>query len=139
MPAFVRALVIFFTLNLGILALGGLLAKPGGLSTEGGIFPEPLTLFTVRAFAAFFAAIGLSALPLIWARNLTPMFPYGLAGIILIIPILVASFVNIDKFDFAGRPGGILYVGAYVVTLLLTGWGLWHYRPALRRATKIAG
>jgi hypothetical protein len=136
---YVRGLLIFFTLNLSILALGGLLARAGGLSTEGGIFPEPLTLFTVRAFAAFFSAICLSALPLIWARTLTPMFSYGLAGIILIIPILIAAFANLDKFDFAGRPGGILYVGAYVVTLMVTGWGLWHYRPALRQATKMAG
>jgi hypothetical protein len=138
-PGYVRGLIVFFTLNLSILALGGLLAKAGGLSTEGGIFPEPLTLFTVRAFAAFFSAICLSALPLIWARNLTPMFSYGLSGIILIIPILIAAFVNLDKFDFVGRPGGILYVGAYIVTLIITGWGLWHYRPALRQAIKMAG
>lgn len=138
-PGYVRGLIIFFTLNLSVLALGGLLARAGGLSTEAGIFPEPLTLFTVRAFAAFFSAICLSALPLIWARNLTPMFSYGLAGTILIIPILIAAFVNIDKFDFAGRPGGILYMGAYVVTLMITGWGLWHYRPALRQAAKIPG
>jgi hypothetical protein len=137
-PGYVRGLTIFFTLNLSILALGGLLAKAGGLSTEAGIFPEPLTLFTVRAFAAFFSAICLSALSVIWARNLTPMFPYGLAGVLLIVPILIAAFVNIDKFDFAGRPGGILYVGAYVVTLIVTGWGLWHYRPTLRRAAKMA-
>jgi hypothetical protein len=136
-PGYVRGLIVFFTLNLSILALGGLLAKAGGLSTEAGIFPEPLTLFTVRAFAAFFSAICLSALPLIWARNLTPMFSYGLAGIILIIPILIAAFVNIDKFDFARRPGGILYVGAYVVTLLITSWGSWHYRPALRPGAKM--
>lgn len=138
-PGYVRGLTIFFTLNLAVLALGGLLAKAGGLSTEAGIFPEPLTLFTVRAFAAFFSAICLSALSVIWARNLTPMFSYGLAGTILIIPILIAAFVNIDKFDFAARPGGMLYVGAYVVTLLITGWGLWHYRPALRQAEKIPG
>jgi hypothetical protein len=139
-PGYVRGLIIFFTLNLSILALGGLLAKTGGLSTEGGIFPEPLTLFTVRAFAAFFSAICLSALPLIWARNLTPMFTYGLSGIILIIPILIAAFVNLDKFDFGGRPGGILYVGAYIVTLVVTAWGIWHYRPALRnQMEKIPG
>jgi hypothetical protein len=138
-PAYVRGLIIFFTVNLSILALGGLLARAGGLSTEGDIFPEPLTLFSVRAFAAFFAAICLSALPLIWARNLTPMFSYGLAGMILIIPILIAAFVNFDKFDFNSRPGGILYVGAYVFTLVVTAWGLWHYRPALKQRERIPG
>ncbi|HSB01708.1 MAG TPA: hypothetical protein VLE49_13745 [Anaerolineales bacterium] len=138
-PAYVRGLTIFFTIVLSILALGGLLARAGGLSTEGGIFPEPLTIFSVRAFAAFFAAICLSALPLIWARNLTPMVPYGLAGIVLILPILIAAFMNLDKFDFSGRPGGILYIGSYIFTLVVTAWGLWRYRPALRRTERIIG
>jgi len=138
-PAYVRGLTTFFTINLSILALGGLLARAGGLSTEGSLFPEPLTLFTVRAFAAFFAAICLSALPLIWARNLTPMFSYGWAGLILIIPILIAAFVNLDKFDFSGRPGGILYLGAYIVVLVFVAWGLWRYRPALHQTEGIPG
>jgi hypothetical protein len=129
-PAYVRGLVIFFTFNLGILALGGLLAGVGGLSTEGRIFPEPLTLFTVRAFAAFFAAIFLSALPLIWARNLTSMYPYGQAGLVLIIPILIAAFFNLDKFDFSGRPGGILYLGTYLFVFVVVAFGLWRYRDA---------
>lgn len=138
-PGYVRALIIFFTFNLSVLALGGLRAQAGGLSTEGGIFPEPLTLFTVRAFAAFFAAIGLSALPLIWARTLTPMFSYGLAGIVLIIPILIAAFVNFDAFDLGNRPGGILYLGSYLFTLIVTAWGLWHYRPALQVREGVPG
>ena len=138
-PGYVRGLIIFFNINLSILALGGLLAQTGGLSTEGGIFPEPLTLFSIRAFAAFFAAIWLSAMPLIWARNLTPMFAYGLAGIILILPILIAALVNFDKFDFSNRPGGILYVGAYLFTLIVTAWGLWYYRPAFSAREGIPG
>lgn len=138
-PGYVRGLTILFTIVLSVLALGGLLARAGGLSTEGGIFPEPLTIFSVRAFAAFFAAICLSALPLIWARNLTPMFSYGLAGVVLIIPILIAAFVNLDKFDFGGRPGGILYIGSYIFTLVVTAWGLWHFRPAFQQAERILG
>jgi hypothetical protein len=138
-PAYVRGLTILFTFILSILAIGGFLAKTGGLSTTGGIFPEPLTLFSVRAFAAFFAAICLSALPLIWARNLTPMFPYGVAGVILIIPILLAALLNLNKFDFTGHPGGILYLGSYLFTLGVTAWGLWRYRPALRQTERIIG
>jgi hypothetical protein len=138
-PTYVRALTTFFTINLSILALGGLRAAAGGLSTEGGIFPEPLTLFSVRAFAAFFAAICLSALPLIWARNLTPLFSYGQAGLVLVITILIAAFVNIDKFDFGGRPGGILYVGSYLFTLIVVTWGLWHYRAHTHQAERVPG
>ena len=138
-PGYVRGLIIFFTFNLSILALGGVLAQAGGLSTEGGIFPGPLTLFSVRAFAAFFGAICLSALPLIWARNLTPMFAYGQAGILLTIPIVIAAFVNLDKFDFAARPGGILYLGSYLFTLIATIWGVWYYRSAFHQAQRIPG
>jgi hypothetical protein len=138
-PAYVRGLIIFFTFNLSILALGGTLARAGGLSTEGGIFPEPLTLFSVRAFAAFFGAICLSAVPLIWTRTLTPLFAYGQAGILLTIPIVIAAFVNLDKFDFAARPGGILYLGSYLFTLISTVWGVWHYRPALKQRERIPG
>lgn len=138
-PTYVRALTAFFTVNLSILALGGLRAAAGGLSTEGGIFPEPLTLFSVRAFAAFFAAICLSALPLIWARNLTPLFSYGQAGLVLVITILSAAFVNLDKFDFGGRPGGILYVGSYLFTLIAVSWGLWYYRAHSPRSVTVPG
>jgi hypothetical protein len=138
-PGYVRGLIIFFTFNLSILALGGSLAKAGGLSTEGGIFPEPLMLFSVRAFAAFFGAICLSALALIWTRNLTPMFAYGQAGILLTILIVIAAFVNLDKFDFAARPGGILYLGSYLFTLITTTWGIWYYRPTVHRAERVPG
>lgn len=138
-PGYVRGLTIFFTIDLSILALGGLLAAAGGLSTEGGLFPEPLTLFSVRAFAAFFAAICLSVLPLTWTRTLTPMFSYGLAGLVLVITILSAAFVNLDKFDFGGRPGGILYMSAYLFTLIAVAWGLWHYRAPLSQAKRVAG
>jgi hypothetical protein len=139
LPGYVRGLLIFFTFNLSILALGGILAKAGGLSTERGIFPEPLTLFTVRAFAAFFGAICLSALPLLWVRNMTPMFAYGQAGIMLTIPIVIAAFVNFDKFDFSARPGGLLYLGSYLFTLLSTSWGVWHYRRADHQTEKVPG
>ena len=88
-------------------------------------------------FAAFFGAICLSALPLLWARNLTPLFAYGQAGIMLTIPIVIAALVNLDKFDFAARPGGILYLGAYLFTLLTTMWGVWHYSPAFRQSQRI--
>jgi hypothetical protein len=138
-PGYLRGLLIFFTFNLSVLAVGGALAKAGGLSTEGGIFPEPLTLFSVRAFAAFFGAICLSSLPLLWARNLTPLFAYGQAGIILTVPIVMAAVVNLDKFDFAARPGGFLYLGSYLFTLITTMWGVWYYSPGLRQVNRATG
>jgi hypothetical protein len=132
-----RGAILFFAMALGLVAAGGLLARAGGLSTEGGIFPEPLTLFSVRAFAAFFAALCLSAVLLIWSGSLNSLFSYGLAGLALIVPVLIAAFANLDKFDFSSRPGGILYLGAWVLALVVTAWGMWRYRPALRQTEGI--
>jgi hypothetical protein len=36
----------------------------------------------------------------------------------LIIPILAAAQVNLDKFDFANRPGGLIFIGAYIAALV---------------------
>jgi hypothetical protein len=138
-PGYVRGLIIVFTIGLSVLVIGGLFARAGGLSTEGGLFPEPVTLFTVRAFAAFFAAVCLSVLLLIWNRNLAPMFSYGLAGLAIIIPILIAAFANFDKFDFSARPGGILYLGAWIVTLVATAWGVWRYRQTSMQRERVPG
>lgn len=127
-PLWIRPIIIFFVVFVGLLALLGGRAQPGGLSTEGGIFPQPLTLFTVRAFAAFYAALALSALPLIWTRHLAPWLLYVRSGLGLIIPILIAALVYLDQFDFANRPGGLLYIGAYVAALVVASFILAVYR-----------
>ena len=123
-PTWVQALILTFGLLVGILAVGGLFAGQGGLSTTGGIFPEPLTLFTVRAFAAFFLALDLAALALLLSPWREPAVELARVGIALIVPILVAAAVNIGAFDFAARPGGLLYIGAYVLTLVLAVWSV---------------
>lgn len=127
-PLWIRPVIIFFVVFVGLLALLGGRAQSGGLSTEGGIFPQPLTLFTVRAFAAFYAALAFSALPLIWTRNLAPWLLYVRAGLGLLIPILLAALLHLDQFDFANRPGGLLYIGAYVAALVVAIFILAVYR-----------
>jgi hypothetical protein len=117
-----RAGILFFIGFVGVLAVGGTLARQGGLSTEGGIFPEALTLFTVRAFAAFYGALGVGAAALLIGRGMEPVRAFGRAGLILIVPIVAAALINIGAFDFANRPGGILYFGAYLVTLAGTAF-----------------
>ncbi len=52
------------------------------------------------------------------------------AGIWLIIPILIAAFVNLDKFDFAARPLGLGYFVAYLGTLIFSLAVLWSYRSS---------
>lgn len=124
----VRLLLAALAVFVGALSVGGFLAGQGGLSTTGQIFPEPLTLFTVRAFAAFYLALaaGLVAL-LLWPRAASA-FMLGIAGVALIVPILIAAFTNLGAFDFAARPLGILYLAAYIVVLFPAVAFLWRHR-----------
>ncbi|HET7182959.1 MAG TPA: hypothetical protein VFI15_12065, partial [Candidatus Limnocylindrales bacterium] len=64
LPTLDRRLLLGLLVFVTALAVGGFLAGDGGLSTTGKVFPEPLTLFTVRGFAAFYLAlaIGIGAL-----------------------------------------------------------------------------
>ena len=121
-----RGLTVFVL----VLAVGGFLAGPGGLSTTGKIFPEPLTLFSVRAFAAFYLALVVGLAALLFRPGVRPAFTLGLMGVSLIVPILVAALLNIGAFDFVERPLGILYLAAYLVVLIPAGWFLWQHRDA---------
>jgi hypothetical protein len=115
----VRGLAILFVVFVGTLALIGVFAQAGSFATEGVVFPEPLTLFTLRAFAAFYASLSGSVVPLIWSRSLQPVLFQAYNGLALILTILVAALLNLDKFDFAARPGGLIYLGAYVISLVI--------------------
>ena len=106
--------MIFILLVLG-LALATLIARPGGSATEGGFVPERMTLFTVRAFSAFFLAIAGASLAVLAVNRIRMYFDFGQAGLYLIVPITIAALVNLSVFDFRGRPGGLVYLGAYVV------------------------
>ena len=115
------------------LSVGGFLAGTGGLSTTGQIFPEPLTLFTVRAFAAFYLALVIGIGALLLRPGVASAFMLGIAGIALIVPILAAAVLHLGAFDFAGRPLGILYLAAYAVVLVPSVLFLVRHREALRR------
>jgi hypothetical protein len=115
------------------LSVGGFLAGTGGLSTTGQIFPEALTLFTVRAFAAFYLALAVGIGALLLRPGVASGYMLGIAGIALIIPILAAAVLNIGAFDFTGRPLGILYLAAYTVVLLPSIAFLVRHRETFRR------
>lgn len=124
----VRLLLAALVVFIGSLTVVGFVAGPGGMSTTGKVFPEPLTLFTVRAFAAFYAALAVGLIALLARPRAASAFTLGLGGVSLIIPILAAALVNIAAFDFAGRPLGILYLAAYLVVLFPAMAFLWRHR-----------
>jgi hypothetical protein len=128
LPRTVRLALTGLAVFVGALAIGGFLAGPGGLSTTGQIFPEPLTLFTVRAFAAFYLALAVGLVALLLRPNPASAFKLGIAGVGLIVPILAAALVNLGAFDFGGRPLGILYLAAYAIVLVPAVAFLWRHR-----------
>ena len=126
-----RVMAIGFVIIVGLLALFGLFAQIGDVGTNGGVFPEVMSLFTLRSFAAFYLSLTVGALPLIRERNLSVLLNHAYAAYALAIFITLAIFVYFGIFDFASRPGQLIYVGAYflvgipiLVVLLREGTGL---------------
>jgi hypothetical protein len=110
-----RLAVIVFVLAVGYLGLYGVVAQIGWPSTQGEIFPEVMSLFTLRSFAFFYLSLALAVVPLIWERNASTLLNHALAAYGFIVAITFAAFVYIRLFDFATQPGGLLYFGAYLI------------------------
>lgn len=109
------ALVAFFVLFVGFLGVYGLTASAGAPGTSGGIFPEPMSPFTLRSFAVFYLSIALAPVLLLFNRDVQAGLNYGFAQYGLIIFITAAALYYLPLFDFSARPGGLLYFGAYLI------------------------
>lgn len=126
----VRSARIFtagFVIFVGFLGLYGILAPNGAVGTSGGIFPEVMSDFTLRSFGAFYLALALGATPLLAERNLDTLLHHGFASYGLIVAITAAAFVYLRLFDFARRPGGLAYFGAYFVAGILLLYAFVRY------------
>jgi hypothetical protein len=124
-------LIAVFVAIVAGLAIYGLFAQIGDPGTNGGVFPEIMSLFTLRAFAAFYLSLSVSAAVLLRERNLQTMLTYGFSSYLLVIAITAAIFVYFQLFDFSAHPGQLIYVGAYFLigipltwTILKEGTGL---------------
>jgi hypothetical protein len=126
-----RIMALVFVSIVGLLAVYGLFAQVGDVGTNGGIFPEVMSLFTLRSFAVFYLSLTIGALALIRERNRSVLLNHAYASYALVIFITAAIFAYIGIFDFANRPGQFIYVGAYflvgipiLLVLLKEGTGL---------------
>jgi hypothetical protein len=108
------AAIVAFILFVGFLGLYGSTAQIGAPGTNGGIFPEKMSLFTLRSFGMFYLTLALAVIPYLWNRNVNPILHHSIASYGLIVFITIAAFVYIHIFDFAARPGGSLYFMAYL-------------------------
>ena len=106
--------LIAFIVFVGFLGLYGSNVQIGAPGTNGGIFPEVMSLFTLRSFGMFYLTLALAVVPYLWNKNLNAILHHSIASYGLIAIITVAALVYLRLFDFASRPGGALYFIAYL-------------------------
>ncbi len=112
-----RVFTVAYVVFVLFLGLYGTLSTAGGRG--GRVFPEVISLFTLRSFGALYLALALSAAPLIVAKGLAPLQHTGYASFGLIVFITAAALLNLRLFDFVNRPLGMLYIGAYLAVGLV--------------------
>ena len=138
-----RVLIAGFVVFVAFLGIFGAMRGLNGRGTGGAVFPEAMSAFSLSAFAAFYLALALGVLPLLWTRDRDTVMHHGYASYGLVLIITVATLVYIERFDFVTRPLGWIYIGAYVLVALVAGFYLIRYgtgderRPA--RFTAPAG
>jgi len=115
-------LISVFVAIVAGLAVYGLYAQVGAAGTNGGVFPEVMSPFTLKAFAVFYLSLCTSAAVLLRERNLPTLLTYGFSSYMLVIAITAAIFVYFNLFDFSVHPGQLIYVGAYFLIGIPLTW-----------------
>jgi hypothetical protein len=126
-PGWARFTAVAFALFVGFLGAGTLIAGPNGIVAQGRVFPEAMSLFSIRAFSAFLFALALASASLVVARHALPYHELARAGLYLIVPTTLAAFLNLRLFDPA-RPGTIFYLATYVAVGVGLAAVLWQQR-----------
>ena len=124
-PRTMQQLDVVFVAFVGFLALVAFWAPD--LATDGVVFPEPLSLFSLRAFGVFYLSLGIALGVLVGDRRADAYLVSMWCGLALVVPILVATVVYADTFDLSEHPGQLAYPIAYVVALVgasnILAWG----------------
>ncbi len=124
-PAWWRPGVVVLVTFVGFLTV---VAAASNGAPDQRVFPEPLTPFTLRAFGAFYLSLGVGALWLAPARTVGPFLAYGTAGLGLVTPITAAIVPFAGVFAINDQPLQIVYIGAYVVVLIVTAATVYAHR-----------
>ena len=120
-------IAIGFVLFVGFLGFWGLTAQIGDRATNGEIFPEVMSLFTLRSFGAFYLSLTVGMITLLFARNRPAFLNYAFLAMGLIVTITIAAFAYLHLFDFSRHPFGLLYFAAYIGAGLIVLYLLWRY------------
>ena len=131
MTGLLRAFPIGFIVFVGFLGLYGLVARIGDIATNGEIFPEVMSLFTLRSFGAFYMSLALSVVPLLFERDRGPFLHHSAAALGLVVIITIAGLAYLRVFNLQEHPYQLAYFAAYlasgvfqVIILLKYGSGL---------------
>jgi hypothetical protein len=120
------------------LGLYGLFVPMGGVGTSGGIFPEVMSAFTLRAFGAFYLSLGVPVFLLLRTRSLDAILFYSIAAYMLIIIVTAAALVYLRLFNFATAPGSLAYFGAYVGVGIVIAIIMFQQRDRVRELLRPA-
>ena len=133
MTGFTRFLAMGFVLFVGFLGFWGLTAQIGDAATNGEIFPEIMSLFTLRSFGAFYFSLTIGMIPVLFERNLAPLLNYAFLAMGLIVIITIAAFAYLHLFDFRRHPFGMLYFAAYIGAGIVVLYLLWKYGTGISK------
>jgi hypothetical protein len=120
-------LTLVFIGIVGYLGYYGLTVPPGGRGLHATIFPEVLSMFSVRSFGAFYLSLALAAtpLPLIRRRAMFQTHAFALYGLLILITAAAANFP--DAWHFSSEPHQLLYPGLYLLVGVVVGFYLLRY------------
>ncbi len=128
---FLRWLDVVFIVFVAFLGYYGLSAQIGDFGTNGGIFPELMSLFTLRSFGAFYFSLALGVLPLLWAKSRRSYLSHGFLASGFLLFITLAALVYLRVFDFGAHPSQFIYLAIYLVVAAVVGILLWKYGTGL--------
>jgi hypothetical protein len=115
-----RGFAVVFVVIVAFLGAYGLLARIGDPGTNAQIFPEVMSLFTLKSFGAFYLSLALSVIPLFWARDRRSVLSHGFLNYGFLIFITLAGLVYLRLFNFSAHPFQVLYLGAYFSVAAVT-------------------
>lgn len=126
-PGLLRILPVGAVLFTGSIGVAALVNPLGFWGTNGEIFPEPMSLFTLRSFGAFYLSLALAVVPMLFYRNFALFLNHIYSTLGFFVTISIAAFVYIRLFNFVERPFGLLYLVAYVLVGIAVGLVLLKY------------
>jgi hypothetical protein len=126
LAAWVRNTMLAFIIF--VFSLSGVAFSGHWIGLNGGIFPEPLSLFTLHSFGAFYFSLACSVIALQRVPRLSAVTVHVWGGLALISSITAAAFIYLPSFDFSKHPYQSIYLGVYLLALALSLIYLWNER-----------